>query len=124
MSEKCRQGYYCVIHYIDNWLTLECVCVGVAIFEGNQVVVKVSANTDRVYKFFGKKAADHVGLFLPCVARGIVNNSRTFAEFNAYRERMANSFRITEPRSMSLEFSLEEEIIQMAKDAKVELTAL
>lgn len=102
------QGYYSLIQYCPDWTRLEVCNIGVMLFcqAENFLDVMMTRNNKRARAVFGKKAnLDHLRTFKDGFAERIRAERGKLTGLEALKgfiARRANSFLITEPRSISV----------------------
>jgi len=121
------QGYYSLIQYCPDILRLEVCNVGVVLLcpDIPYLNIKVVQNHSRVGTIFGKKHLPYVEMFKDSIARRIINEGIVTLEgLNAFISRLANEFRMTKPRGMTVENAPEVELQKLFREIfpKVEKT--
>jgi hypothetical protein len=102
------QGYYSLIQYCPDWLRLEVCNVGVLLFcpELQYLDVAMTQTTSRIRSIFGAEHnIDYVRSFKDVFARRIRREKENILNLEAlcgFVASRANNFRITEPRSMAV----------------------
>jgi hypothetical protein len=116
MKENMNQGYYSIIQYVDDLYLMESVAIGVFLLneETGACAVHYAENMNRVRDFFGVKAAEYVNSFLSGVAFRMIKECRNLQALQNFVSTRANNIRLTDPRSIGLESSLDAEITELS----------
>jgi len=102
------QGYYSLIQYCPDWKRLEVCNIGVMLFcpKVKFLDVEMTQNNKRVRHIFGKELSlDYIQTFKESFAERIRAERENFSgldDLNDFIAECANSFLITEPRSIAV----------------------
>ena len=102
------QGYYSLIQYCPDWTRLEVCNIGVMLFcpECRFLDVMMTRKNKRIQTIFGKEhSLDHIRTFKDSFAERIRTERSRILELEALKNFIAtraNSFLITEPRSIAV----------------------
>lgn len=103
------QGYYSLIQYCPDWTRLEVCNLGVMLFcpKRKFLEVEMTRKNTRIHSIFGKNhSLDHVRTFKESFAKRIrveKENISGLDDLKRFIARRANSFLITEPRSIAVD---------------------
>ena len=104
------RGYYCIIHYCPNRLSMECVMVGAILLseEHHWMGASMVKDNRRAIKLFNltEREASYLELYKESVAHRINaadDDDRNFNWLNEYAATRANDLVITPPRLISVE---------------------
>jgi len=116
------QGYYSLMQYCPDWTRLEVCNIGVLLFcpDAQYLDAIVVQNCSRVHTIFGKKHdLSYVKLFKDHFANRIRNERDHILNLNALKvfiSQQANYFRITEPRSMLVKDTPDQELKKLFRE--------
>lgn len=102
------QGYYSLVQYCPDWTRLEVCNIGVMLFcpERQYLDVAMTRKNARIHAIFGKKhSLAHVRTFKESFAERIRAERESLSgldDLKKFISRRANSFLITEPRSIAV----------------------
>jgi len=110
MSMTTSRGYYCIIHYCPNRISMECVMVGAILLSEDHHWMGASMVKDnqRAISLFNltDRETSHLELYKESVAHRINAadvDDRNFNWLNEYAATRANDLVITPPRMTSVE---------------------
>jgi len=103
------QGYYSLIQYCPDWKLLEVCNIGVMLFcpQARFLDARMTQKNQRIRQFFGKQfSLDYLKTFKESFAERIRVERENLSELDdlkGFIARRANSFLITEPRSIAID---------------------
>lgn len=104
-----QQGYYSLIQYCPDWTRLEVCNIGVMLFcpEQKFLDVEMTRKNTRIHAIFGRgHSLDYIRTFKESFAERIRAEKNSISDLEGLKSfiaRRANSFLITEPRSIAVD---------------------